>query len=55
MDIFEGKASGVKNTEDNMKAVIFDMDGLMFNTERVFVDAWNYAGEKAGIGQKGTL
>ena len=38
-----------------MKAVIFDMDGLMFNTERVFVDAWNYAGEKIGIGPAGFM
>ena len=33
-----------------MAAVIFDMDGLMFDTERVFVQAWDYAGEQLGIG-----
>lgn len=26
--------------------VIFDMDGLMFDTEKIFIMAWDYAGEK---------
>lgn len=34
-----------------MEAVIFDMDGLMFDTEGVFALAWDYAGEKAGMGK----
>lgn len=38
-----------------MNAVIFDMDGLMFDTERVFVQAWDYAGEKMGIGKAGYM
>ena len=38
-----------------MKAVIFDMDGLMFDTERVFMKAWDYAGEKIGIGKAGYM
>lgn len=38
-----------------MMNVIFDMDGLMFDTERVFVEAWDYAGEKAGIGKVGYM
>lgn len=38
-----------------MEAVIFDMDGLMFDTERVFVEAWDYAGEKMGIGKAGYM
>ena len=38
-----------------MKAVIFDMDGLMFDTERVFISAWDYAGEKMGIGKAGFM
>ena len=33
--------------------VIFDMDGLMFDTEKVFIKAWDYAGEKIGIGKAG--
>lgn len=35
--------------------VIFDMDGLMFDTEKVFVKAWRYAGEKAGLGDTGYM
>lgn len=38
-----------------MKACIFDMDGLMFDTERVFVMAWDYAGEKLGLGKAGYM
>ncbi len=38
-----------------MKAVVFDMDGLMFDTESVFVKAWDYAGEKIGIGKAGYM
>ena len=34
---------------------IFDMDGLMFDTERVFIKAWDYAGEKIGIGRAGYM
>lgn len=38
-----------------MKTVIFDMDGLMFDTEMVFSLAWDYAGEKIGIGKVGYM
>jgi haloacid dehalogenase superfamily, subfamily IA, variant 3 with third motif having DD or ED/haloacid dehalogenase superfamily, subfamily IA, variant 1 with third motif having Dx(3-4)D or Dx(3-4)E len=31
------------------------MDGLMFDTERVFIEAWDYAGEKMGIGKAGFM
>lgn len=38
-----------------MKAFVFDMDGLMFDTEQVFVQAWDYAGERLGVGKAGHM
>ena len=35
--------------------VIFDMDGLMFDTEKIGVKAWDYAGERLGIGKVGYM
>ena len=35
--------------------IIFDMDGLMFDTERVAILAWDYAGEKMGLGKTGYM
>lgn len=32
-----------------VKAVIFDQDGLMFDTEKLAADAWNIVGKKYGI------
>lgn len=32
-----------------MRAVIFDQDGLMFDTERISVEAWDLAGAEFGI------
>ena len=39
----------VNNEERKIKAVLFDMDGLMFDTERLYMDAWKKTGEKLGI------
>lgn len=38
-----------------IKAVVFDMDGLMFDTERLTIKAWDYAGEKLGLGKMGHM
>lgn len=31
------------------------MDGLMFDTERLAMAAWDYAGEKMGLGKAGYM
>lgn len=38
-----------------MHTIIFDMDVLMFDTESIFIKAWDYAGEKMGIGKAGYM
>ena len=38
-----------------MKAVIFDMDGLMFDTSKVFEEVWDNIGEKMGMGKAGYM
>ena len=36
------------NKENYISLIIFDMDGLMFDTERLAIPAWRKAGEKYG-------
>lgn len=38
-----------------MKAVIFDMDGIMFDTESLCIKAWDYANEKLGLEPAGNM
>lgn len=38
-----------------MKAVVFDMDGVLFGTESVCMKAWDYAGEVMGVGKAGYM
>lgn len=38
-----------------MRAVIFDMDGVLFDTESVCMKAWDYAGELMGVGKAGYM
>lgn len=41
----------MKNTE--IKGVVFDMDGLMFDSERIVQLSWDQAGERMGLGKLG--
>lgn len=38
-----------------INGIVFDMDGLMFDTERIAVQAYDYAGEKMGFGKTGYM
>ena len=38
-----------------MKVVVFDMDGVLFDTESVCMKAWDYAGEVMGVGKAGYM
>lgn len=38
-----------------MKAVIFDMDGVLFDTERLAIKCWDEVGEKLGLGKLGYM
>ena len=34
---------------NEIKAVVFDMDGVIFDTERMYLDAWIQVADKYGI------
>lgn len=38
-----------------VEALVFDMDGLLLDSERVVQRSWNYAGEKLGYGRIGSI
>ena len=38
-----------------IQGVLFDMDGLMFDTERIGYEGWKYAGKKLDIHMKDEL
>ena len=38
-----------------IQGVLFDMDGLMFDTERIGYEGWKYAGKKLGLHMKDEL
>ncbi len=37
------------NGRKKPKAVVFDMDGVLFDTERVYYEAWDIVGEEMGV------
>lgn len=43
----------MKEKLKQVQGVVFDMDGLMFDSERIVQQAWNVAGEQMGYGALG--
>lgn len=42
-----------KTTKQPLAGIVFDMDGLMYDTERIIMEAWNKTGEEMGYGPLG--
>jgi HAD superfamily hydrolase (TIGR01509 family) len=38
-----------------MNAVVFDMDGVLFDTERLAIKCWDWVGEQVGLGKVGYM
>ncbi len=51
------KEGGIETMDLNklkeIQAVVFDMDGLMFDSERYVQKSWDIAGERLGYGPLG--
>ena len=46
-----GVHGGIPLYTDVIKGLVFDMDGLLFDSERVVQQSWNYAGNLLGSGR----
>lgn len=53
------KEGGIETMDLNklkeIQAVVFDMDGLMFDSERYVQKSWDIAGERLGYGPLGII
>ena len=47
------KQKGRRTMEPKIRALVFDMDGLLFDSERVVQKSWYIAGERLGYPDMG--